>query len=242
MQLKKWKQVRKWDHESHGRPQPLEVARCFNFYVMKHYGPHGSSEAVKKLAQRFERSDEGILELLERYVILTTQDHVFVNHCQAMSKLISEKSHQDVPVETIRNKALVVIIERSLPIPIHECWIENNRYDFEYYCANIFWQEVYDECIFKYDFDKAQGNQMIRNESAFNILSSVIKSPNICAQCIPGYEERKREFTNAMVGQTVVTSYDKVFHKIIGVNYISNPNTVVLVSIFEMGIVRILSD
>ena len=91
MQLKKWKQVRKWDHERQGRPHLLEVARCFNFYVMKHYGPHGSSEAVKKLAQRFEKSDEGILELLERYVILTTQDHVFVNHCQTMRLFVEPR-------------------------------------------------------------------------------------------------------------------------------------------------------
>ena len=50
------------------------------------------------------------------------------------------------------------MIDRNLPVPIHECWIENNSYDFEYYCANKFWPKVYDEFVLNYDFDIAQDN------------------------------------------------------------------------------------
>ena len=215
--------VTKWNCDG---PQPIhlpEVIRCFNFFVLN----HGDSKiAISKVAERFEKPYNTILDFLSRQVD-ANQDRVFATHCQELSKLISQKTKTDTTEKRIRDNAFKVVIDCNLPVPIEECWIENNLYDFDYYCANVFWPKVIDKFVRIPCIEVAQENQMINDETAYHMLALVLLCPSIV-----GSEAKREDYRKGMIGRTVVTKYNGAFNKIAEVAFGCNPKQVMKVRFF----------
>ena len=76
-------------------------------------------------------------------------DETYLTHCKEFLKLISMKNNLAInpSMKNILETALHLIFKNNMPIPMKTCWVEPEKYDFHFYCANLFWPTMYSQFL-----------------------------------------------------------------------------------------------
>ena len=128
----------------------------------------------------------------------------FIKHCQEMEKILGHESEKR---RFLVSFTFYVALEFNLPIPHSECWVENDLFDYHYYCENIFWPEVRSE------FLKRKASH---GENVLKVMKSVM---------VKHKETFVKECNEALVGQVIEPNYNWNGFKILNVRYNMNPKT-----------------
>ena len=194
-------------------PQFISI---FNFHVLN---TRSSSIAAYRTAKVYQSDVQLLLNNIHNCLLLYLEDEeAFVKHCQEMEKVLGRKADQKGFLVSF---AFKVALEFNLPIPLCQSWVENDLFDYHYYCENIFWPKVRSEFMRR---EATQGENVIK------VMKSVM---------IKHKDTFLKECNKALVGQVIETSYKRASYKINSVGYDMNPKTELVISkvflIIEIG-------
>ena len=194
-------------------PQFISI---FNFHVLN---TRSSSIAAYRTAKVYQSDVQLLLNNIHNCLLLYLEDEeAFVKHCQEMEKVLGHKADQKGFLVSF---AFKVALEFNLPIPLCQSWVENDLFDYHYYCENIFWPKVRSEFMRR---EATQGENVIK------VMKSVM---------IKHKDTFLKECNKALVGQVIETSYNRASYKINSVGYDMNPKTELVISkvflIIEIG-------
>ena len=197
-----------WDDDDEEDGFPIMLPHAISIYNFHVLNSRSSSVAWHKTAKIFQIGLQNLMFNIYTFLKHHLEDgDVFVKHCQEMEKILGIESDKK---ETFVYLIYHVALEFNLPIPLKQSWVQNNLFDFHYYCANIFWPKVKSEYLRR---------KQTHGKNVLNVMKVVM---------IKHKQRTKQVMEDYLVGRLVETCFDNSNgkrYKIYGVNYKSNPKT-----------------
>ena len=117
------------------------VIQMWNFYCSNEY-----PNALESTAKKLNISEDTVWEIISDFILEEKSDHVFDQHCKEILQCHTSFVRQEMRHHYglgVKGFVLSVAKDFNLAIPLCTCWVECLKYDFQWYCSNIFWPKVY---------------------------------------------------------------------------------------------------
>ena len=188
-----------------------QLISIYNFHVLN---TRSSSIAAYRTAKLYQCDLQSLLNNFHSFLCNLRDEEDLVKHCQEMEKILGLKAEQKVFL--VAFLTFYVALEFNLPIPHRQSWVENDLFDYHYYCENIFWPKVRSEFLRR---EATQGENVIK------VMKSIM---------IKHKHTFLKECNEALVGRVIETNYNRVNYKILSVGYNMNPKTELNLTINEV--------
>ena len=103
-----------------------------------------------KTAKKLSLKPQNVRELIHDYFFgyMAENDEVFEKHCEEMTNFMGEQfelwqPHEMGHASGVKHFVHRTAMEKNIPFPIKEFWVDSPKYDFHYFCANVFWPAAY---------------------------------------------------------------------------------------------------